>query len=104
MSATFITVTPFKSSALEVLVSRVVSVAGGQTSKTLIGVFASCTSTGSTTGNVDANCPPDEVYAVSIDLQVNGTSTGKTAGGQSEDNSTVYLLSLTSNDYQAMVG
>jgi hypothetical protein len=68
------------------------------------GVFASCTSTGSTTGNVEANCPPAEVYAVSIDLQVNGTSTGKTAGGQSEDNSTVYLLSTTSSEYQAMVG
>ena len=44
-------------------------------------------------GNMLANCPGAEVYAVSIDLQVNGVSTGKTAGGQSEDNSTVYLLS-----------
>jgi hypothetical protein len=66
--------------------------------------FASCTSTGSTTGNVLANCPPAEVYAVSIDLQVNGVSTGRTAGGQSEDNTTVYLLSPTSSGYQAMVG
>jgi len=66
--------------------------------------FATCTSTGSSTGNVLANCPGAEIYAVSIDLQVNGVSTGRTAGGQSEDNSTVYLLSPYSSTYQQMVG
>lgn len=66
--------------------------------------FASCTSTYSTTGNVLANCPGAEVYAITIDLQVNGVSTGRTAGGQSEDSSTVYLLSPISNQYQPMVG
>ena len=69
-----------------------------------LSTFASCTSTGSTTGNVLANCPGAEVYAISIDLQVNGVSTGRTAGGQSEDNSTVYLLSPVSSNYQGMVG
>ena len=69
-----------------------------------VATFASCTSTGSTTGNVLANCPSAKVYAVTIDLQVNGVSTGRTAGGQSEDNSTVYLLSPVSSEYQAMVG
>ena len=66
--------------------------------------FASCTGTGSTTGNVLANCQPAEIYAITIDLQVNGVSTGRTAGGQSEDNSTVYLLSPVSSNYQGMVG
>jgi hypothetical protein len=67
-------------------------------------VFASCTSTGSTATYIDSGCAPDEMYAVTIDLQVNGVSTGKTAGGQSEDNSTVFLLSPTSSNYQVMVG
>jgi hypothetical protein len=66
--------------------------------------FASCTSTGSTTGNVLANCPSAEVYAVSIDLQVNSVTSGKTAAGQAEDNTTVYLLSPVSDGYQASVG
>jgi hypothetical protein len=66
--------------------------------------FARCTSTGSTSGNVLANCPSAEIYAVTIDLQVNGVSTGRTAGGPSEDDSTVYLLSPESSQYQAMVG
>jgi len=66
--------------------------------------FATCTSTGSTTGNVEANCPAAEVYAVSIDLQINSVTSGKNAAGQSEDNSTVYLLSPVSSAYQAMVG
>jgi hypothetical protein len=66
--------------------------------------FGTCTSTSSTTGNVLANCPGAEVYAITIDLQVNGVSTGRTAGGQSEDASTVYLLSPISNQYQQMVG
>ena len=66
--------------------------------------FASCASTNSTTGNVLANCPGAEVYAITIDLQVNGVSTGRTAGGQSEDSSTVYMLSPVSNQYQPMVG
>ena len=66
--------------------------------------IASCTSTGSTTGNVLANCPGAEVYEIAIDLQVNGVSTGRTAGGQSEDSSTVYLLSPVSSEYQPMVG
>ena len=66
--------------------------------------FATCTSTNSTTGNVLANCPAAEIYAITIDLQVNGVSTGRTAGGQSEDDSTVYLLSPESDNYQPMVG
>jgi len=66
--------------------------------------FATCTSTGSTSGNVLANCPGAEVYAIAIDLQVNGVSKGRTAGGQSEDASTVYLLSPVSSEYQPMVG
>ena len=66
--------------------------------------FATCTSTGSTTGNVLANCPSAEVYAVSIDLQINSVTSGRTQGGQSEDDSTVYLLSPVSSQYQAMVG
>jgi hypothetical protein len=66
--------------------------------------FQTCTSTGSTTGNVLANCPGAEVYGVTIDLQVNGVSTGRTAGGQSEDSSTVYVLSLVSSQYQPSVG
>lgn len=66
--------------------------------------FSACTSTGSTSGNVLANCPGAEVYAVTIDLQVNGVSTGRTAGGPSEDNSIVYLLSPVSSQYQPMVG
>ena len=66
--------------------------------------FASCTSTGSTTGNVLANCPGAEVYAVTIDLQVNSVTSGKNAAGQSEDNTTVYLLSPFSDGYQASVG
>lgn len=66
--------------------------------------FGTCTSTGSSSGNVLANCPGAEVYAVAVDLQVNGVSTGRTAGGQSEDNSIVYLLSPISAEYQAMVG
>jgi hypothetical protein len=65
--------------------------------------FASCTSTNSTTGNVLANCPAAEIYAITVDLQVNGVSTGRTAGGQSEDDSTVYLLSPQSDAYQPMV-
>jgi hypothetical protein len=64
--------------------------------------FGTCT--GSTSANVLANCPGAEVYAVSVDLQVNGVSKGRTAGGQSEDDSTVYLLSPISAEYQAMVG
>ena len=66
--------------------------------------FASCTSTGSTTGNVLANCPSAEVYAVTIDLQVNSVTSGKNAAGQEEDNTTVYLLSPASDGYQASVG
>lgn len=66
--------------------------------------FASCTSTGSTTGNVLANCPSAEVYAITIDLQVNSVTSGKNAAGQSEINSTVYLLSPTSSNYQDFVG
>ena len=62
-----------------------------------------CTATGSTTGNVLANCQAAEIYAITIDLQVNGVSTGRTAGGQSEDDSTVYLLSPVSSYYQPMV-
>jgi len=50
------------------------------------------------------NCQPAEIYAITIDLQVNGVSTGRTAGGQSEDNTTVYLLSPISSNYQTMVG
>jgi hypothetical protein len=41
---------------------------------------------------------------LTIDLQVNGVSTGRTAGGQSEDSSTVYVLSLVSSEYQTSVG
>jgi hypothetical protein len=66
--------------------------------------FQSCTTTGSTTGNVLANCPGAEVYGIAIDLQVNGVSKGRTAGGQSEDSSTVYVLSLVSSEYQSSVG
>lgn len=66
--------------------------------------FASCTSTSGTTGNVEANCPSAEVYAVTIDLQVNSVTSGKNAAGQSEDNTTVFLLSPTSSAYQASVG
>jgi hypothetical protein len=66
--------------------------------------FASCTSTGSTTGNVLANCPSAEVYAVTIDIQVNSVTSGKNAAGQAEDDTTVYLLSPVSDDYQASVG
>jgi hypothetical protein len=66
--------------------------------------FGTCTSTDSTAGNVLSSCQSDEIYAVSIDLQVNGVSTGRTAGGQSEDNSTVYLLSPVSSNYETMVG
>ncbi len=66
--------------------------------------FAGCTSTPSSSTDPKADCPPDEIYAVTIDLQVNGVSTGRTAGGQSEDDSTVYLLSPISSEYQAMVG
>jgi hypothetical protein len=69
-----------------------------------VSAFGTCTSTGSTTGNVLQNCQPAEVYAITIDLQVNGVSTGRTAGGQSEDNTTVYLLSPVSSNYQTMVG
>ncbi|MGH9047912.1 MAG: hypothetical protein ACRDVW_11470 [Acidimicrobiales bacterium] len=64
--------------------------------------FDTCTA--STSDNLLANCQGAEIYALSIDLQVNGVSTGRTAGGQSEDNSTVYLLSPESSNYQPMVG
>ncbi len=66
--------------------------------------FATCTSTPTSSSDPLANCKSDEIYAVTIDLQVNGVSTGRTAGGQSEDDSTVYLLSPESSDYQPMVG
>jgi hypothetical protein len=66
--------------------------------------FNTCTSTHSTSGNVLASCQSAEIYAVTIDLQVNGVSTGRLAGGQSEDDSTVYLLSPESADYEPMVG
>ncbi|MGH9043345.1 MAG: PulJ/GspJ family protein [Acidimicrobiales bacterium] len=84
-------------------------------------VFASCTSAPSPSGNVLGNCPSAEVYAVTIDLQVlgcvgtgppppqtpacpNGVSSGRTAGGQSEADTTVYLISPVSSQYQPMVG
>jgi len=66
--------------------------------------FASCTSTPSSSSDPLADCPAAEIYAVTIDLQVNGVSSGRTAGGQSEDDTTVYLLSPTSSEYQPMVG
>ncbi len=66
--------------------------------------FASCTSTPTSSSDPLANCKSDEIYAVTIDLQVNGVSTGRTAGGQSEDDSTVYRLSPDSANYQPMVG
>ncbi len=66
--------------------------------------FNTCTSTTGTSGNVLAACQNAEIYAVTIDLQVNGVSTGRTAGQQSEDDSTVYLLSPESADYESMVG
>jgi hypothetical protein len=66
--------------------------------------FSACTSTGSTSGNALANCPPAETYAVSVDLQVNSVTSGKNAAGQAEDNSTVYLLSPVSDNYQTSVG
>jgi len=66
--------------------------------------FNTCSSTNSTSGNVLANCQNAEIYALTIDLQVNGVSSGRLAGSQSEDDSTVYLLSPDSVDYQKMVG
>jgi hypothetical protein len=66
--------------------------------------FNTCTSAQGTSGNVLASCENAEIYALTIDLQVNGVSTGRTAGQQSEDDSTVYLLSPESSDYEPMVG
>jgi len=64
-------------------------------------IFNSCT-TGTQTVPLK-NCGPAEIQSVAIDLQVNSGS-GRTAGDQSEDSTTVYLLSNSSSNYQPMVG
>ncbi len=64
-------------------------------------VFNTCTT--GTASQPLVNCAPAEVRAVTIDLQVNG-STGRDAGNQAEDSTTVYLLSNASSTYEPMVG
>jgi prepilin-type N-terminal cleavage/methylation domain-containing protein len=68
------------------------------------GYFGGCDA-GSSTLNPDSNCPAAQIEAVTIDIQVNTTaSNARTGGSQEEDQSTVYLLSTVSSQYQEEVG
>jgi prepilin-type N-terminal cleavage/methylation domain-containing protein len=68
------------------------------------GYFTSCLTSTSAT-NSDNNCAAAEIEAVTIDLQVNGSAGNtRTGGGQEEDQSTVYLFSTSSSNYQEEVG
>jgi prepilin-type N-terminal cleavage/methylation domain-containing protein len=71
------------------------------------GWFTSCDAppSSSPVTNPDSNCAAAEIESVTIDIQVNGTaSNSRTGGGQVEDQSTVYLLSTSSSNYQEQVG
>jgi prepilin-type N-terminal cleavage/methylation domain-containing protein len=69
------------------------------------GWFGGCDASSQPLTNPDYNCAGAEIEAVTIDLQVNSTaSNARTGGGQEEDQSTVYLLSTSSSDYQEEVG
>jgi prepilin-type N-terminal cleavage/methylation domain-containing protein len=68
------------------------------------GWFGGCDASSEPLTNPDYNCPAAEIEAVTIDIQVNTTAGSRLGGGQEEDQSTVYLLSTSSSDYQEEVG
>jgi prepilin-type N-terminal cleavage/methylation domain-containing protein len=69
------------------------------------GWFGGCDASSEPLTNSDYNCPAAEIEAVTIDIQVNTTaSNSRTGGGVEEDQSTVYLLSTSSSNYQEEVG
>jgi len=69
------------------------------------GWFGGCDASSEPTTNPDYNCPAAEIEAVTIDIQVNtSASNSRTGGGVEEDQSTVYLLSTSSSDYEEEVG
>jgi prepilin-type N-terminal cleavage/methylation domain-containing protein len=69
------------------------------------GWFGGCDASSEPLTNSDYNCPAAEIEAVTIDIQVNTTATNsRTGGGVEEDQSTVYLLSTSSSDYEEEVG